>query len=432
MLNNILITLFLLMMAIPSKAQENAFSNRKSADKIEVSSFVKAYTDSLATVRQRLQTSSNTLRSSGMRGEFSQLFLPTTFYHTWTNEMMSIGGTESDKPLYNSSINSSLLDVYLKHPEWVLNTQKKMEKAGPADVNITTPIRQEAELVGKVEELPQTIDIVPMKVVVTKPNFWKIKGDYSLQFMQNYISDNWYKGGESSYAMLGVVTMEANYNNKQKVKWDNKLELKLGLQNTRSDTIHRMKTNEDLIRLTSKLGLHASKHWYYTLQLIAQTQFTHSYKSNDRTVYADFLAPGSLNLSLGMDYDMDWMNHKLKGTVHLAPIAYNLKYTRNLDLSTRLGIKEGRHALHDYGSLFTADLTWEFNDMLKWKTRMYGYTTYKNAVFEWENTFVFQLNKWLAAQLFVYPRFDDNVSRDDKHGYWQFKEFASIGFNYSF
>jgi hypothetical protein len=97
-----------------------------------------------------------------------------------------------------------------------------------------------------------------------------------------------------------------------------------------------------------------------------------------------------------------------------------------------LGIKEGRHALHDYGSLFTADLTWEFNDMLKWKTRMYGYTTYKNAVFEWENTFVFQLNKWLAAQLFVYPRFDDNVSRDDKHGYWQFKEFASIGFNYSF
>jgi hypothetical protein len=307
-----------------------------------------------------------------------------------------------------------------------------MEKAGPADVNITTPIRQEAELVDKVEELPQTIDIVPMKVVVTKPNFWKIKGDYSLQFMQNYISDNWYKGGESSYAMLGVVTMEANYNNKQKVKWDNKLELKLGLQNTRSDTIHRMKTNEDLIRLTSKLGLHASKHWYYTLQLIAQTQFTHSYKSNDRTVYADFLAPGSLNLSLGMDYDMDWMNHKLKGTVHLAPIAYNLKYTRNLDLSTRLGIKEGRHALHDYGSLFTADLTWEFNDMLKWKTRMYGYTTYKNAVFEWENTFVFQLNKWLAAQLFVYPRFDDNVSRDDKHGYWQFKEFASIGFNYSF
>ena len=184
-----------------------------------------------------------------------------------------------------------------------------------------------------------------------------------------------------------------------------------------------------------KIGLRSGvKRDYYNPQESTERIFrlVYTITSNDRTVYADFLEPGSLNLSLGMDYDMDWMNHKLKGTIHLAPIAYNLKYTRNLDLSTRLGIKEGRHALHDYGSLFTADLTWEFNDMLKWKTRMYGYTTYKNAVFEWENTFVFQLNKWLAAQLFVYPRFDDNVSRDDKHGYWQFKEFASIGFNYSF
>ncbi len=54
-------------------------------------------------------------------------------------------------------------------------------------------------------------------------------GDYYLQFLQNYVSDNWYKGGESNYSMLGSVTMQANYNNKQKVKWENKLEMRLGL-----------------------------------------------------------------------------------------------------------------------------------------------------------------------------------------------------------
>jgi hypothetical protein len=45
---------------------------------------------------------------------------------------------------------------------------------------------------------------------------------------------------------------------------------------------------------------------------------------------------------------------------------------------------------------------------------------------------VFQFNKWISAQLFVYPRFDDNVERGTSHGYWQFKEFASIGFQYVF
>jgi hypothetical protein len=42
------------------------------------------------------------------------------------------------------------------------------------------------------------------------------------------------------------------------------------------------------------------------------------------------------------------------------------------------------------------------------------------------------LTRWLSAQLFVYPRFDDSVKRDGHHGYFQIKENASIGFAYSF
>ena len=47
--------------------------------------------------------------------------------------------------------------------------------------------------------------------------------------------------------------MQANYNNKQKVKWENRLELKYGLQSSRSDSLHSFKSTEDLIRLTSNL-----------------------------------------------------------------------------------------------------------------------------------------------------------------------------------
>ena len=421
---------FFLVTVAGAQSQRNR--NIKEIDKNGKSDLVRVYTDSLAAVKQRIEQKTHLQKDGNLQVQLYRLFLPSTFYHSLAHDMMCLDSIETSNSLYDNEVNNSLLNLYLNHPNLVTNTQSSMDKTGTVEVEITTPIRNEAELITQIEEKSLPIDIIPMNVVVTKPNFWTLKGDYSLQFMQNFISSNWYKGGESTYSMLGAVTMEANYNNKQKVKWDNKLELKLGMQNTRSDSIHRLKTNEDLIRLTSKLGLQATKHWYYTLQVIGQTQFTHSYKSNDPTVYADFMAPGKLNVSLGMDYNVDWMKHKLKGTVHLAPVAYNLNYTRLLELSTRLGIDEGKHALHDFGSQFTVDLTWELGEMLKWKTRLYGYTTYQRAELEWENTFVFQFNKWLAAQLFVYPRFDDSVVRNDHHGYWQFKEFASVGFNYSF
>ncbi len=94
-------------------------------------------------------------------------------------------------------------------------------------------------------------------IVIFNPNFWTFGGDYYLQFLQNYVSDNWYKGGESNYSMLGRVTMMANYNNKQKVKWENKLEMRLGYQTSKGDSVHTLKTSDDLIRYTSKLGLQA-------------------------------------------------------------------------------------------------------------------------------------------------------------------------------
>ena len=100
-------------------------------------------------------------------------------------------------------------------------------------------------------------------------------------------------------------------------------------------------------------------------------------------------------------------------------------------MAKRIGICEG-HFKHDFGSEFTVELEWKFSDAVKWKTRLYGYTTFRRSELEWENTFVLTFNKYISAQLFIYPRFDDGVARDLHHAYWQFKELSSIGFQYSF
>ena len=180
---------------------------------------------------------------------------------------------------------------------------------------------------------------LPLEIIVKKPNFWKYQGEYYLQMLQNYVSSNWYKGGESNYSMVASAIMQANYNNKQKVKFDNKLEMKLGFQTSRGDTLHSFKTSEDLIRYTGRLGLQASKKWYYSLQLIAYTQFARGFKSNDATVYSDILSPLNVNVSVGMDYNVVWLNKRLTGTIQMAPLAYNFRYVGRKALATRYGLK---------------------------------------------------------------------------------------------
>ena len=232
--------------------------------------------------------------------------------------------------------------------------------------------------------------------------------------------------------MVGSLTLEANYDNKNKWKWDNKLEMKLGFLRSRSDSVHKFKSNEDLIRLTSKVGLEAAKNWYYTLQLLAYTQFTQGLKTNDPKTYSDFMSPFNLNLGLGMDYKVESKNKKLTGSINFSPLALNYRYVDRIDLGPSYGLKEGNRSLLDFGSQVTADLVWKMNDVVTWKTRFYAFTSYKRTEIEWENTFALQVSKYISANLFLYPRFDDAGKRDSDLGYWQFKEYSSIGFNYTF
>jgi hypothetical protein len=367
-------------------------------------------------------------------GLYYRLFAPLTFYHNVASSQFNIISNDSDE--VSQAIDQALMHVYLKRPELVNITESEQEKAGSLRQDIIeTPVLQEVEIVEQAAPMPETPEAAPVEVVIEKPNFWKYKGDANLQFMQNYVTDNWYKGGESNQAAVGSVTLEANYDNKSKWKWDNKLEMKLGFQTSPSDTVNKFKTNEDLIRYTGKVGLQAANRWYYTLQMLAYTQFYHGLKSNNTKVFSDFMSPFNLSVGLGMDYKVQALGNKLTGTINMSPLAVNYRYVDRADLAKNFGVKvdEGHtHSLTDFGSQLTASLTWNVNDVLSWKTRVYGFTSYHRSEVEWENTFTLRVSKYISANLFLFPRFDDANKRDDDLGYWQFKEYSSLGFSYNF
>ena len=372
--------------------------------------------------------------NDSLDGRYYRLFAPLTFYHNVADKTLALNSESAGKDRVADEVDAALLKVYLKRPDLVRTTETDLEETGSIREDLYQPIINEVEFVNKVDTVPlvDAPEDIPDTVMVQKPKFWTYKGDGFLQFMQNYVSGNWYKGGESNYSMVGALTAEANYDNKNKWKWDNKLELKLGFLRSRTDSLHKFKSNEDLIRLTSKLGLEAAKNWYYTLQLQAYTQFTQGYKSNDPKIYSDFFSPLNINLGLGMDYKVESKNQKLTGTINFSPIAVNYRYVGRVDLGPSYGLDPGKHSMFEFGPNMTADLVWKFNDVVTWKTRFYAFTSFKRAEIEWENTFELRVSKYITANLFLFPRFDDASLYDDDLGCWQFKEYISLGFAYSF
>ena len=366
-------------------------------------------------------------------GRYYRLFAPLTFYHNIADKTLSLHSDQAGIDPVADAIDAALLNIYLNRPDLVGTTETELEETGDIRQDVDKPILNKVELVEKVEEpVIDTPEDIPTDVLVQKPKFWTKKGDGYLQFMQNYVSENWYKGGESNYSAVGSLTLEANYDNKNKWKWDNKLEMKLGFLNSRDDSVHRFKANEDLLRFTSKVGLEAAKNWYYTFQLLTYTQFTQGLKSNDKKVYSDFMSPFNLNLGLGMDYKVATKNKRLTGSLNFSPLSLNYLYVGREALGPANGLDEGDHDNLEFASHMTADLVWKINDVVTWKTRLYAFTSYKRGLIEWENTFELRVSKYISANLFLYPRFDDSSLYHDDLGYWQFKEYSAVGFSYAF
>ena len=428
----ILLGIALLTMTFASaqrKGREAVAVDRKP----DTAQVVKDYIDSLTSLRQQLdslQRVNTQLRQEADDGRYFRLFAPPTFYHSGAKSALSL--TENSRDDVAASVDEAMMQLYMRRPDLVENNESNLRKVGTIREDVNREMSQQVDLTNLAEPTPEEPEAVPVRLVVQKPNFWKFKGDGYMQFLQNYVSDNWHKGGESNYSAVAAATLELNYNDHDRFTFDNKLEAKLGIQTSPSDTVHKFKTNNDLLRLTSKLGIQAHKRWYYTLQLLAYTQFARGLKANDENVYSDFTSPFDLNLGLGMEYKVEAFNKRLIGTLNFLPLSFNFRYVARWDLAPKYGIRGDHRTMEDFGSQFTGELKWQLLDQLSWKTRLFAYTSYHRGLIEWENQFELKVTKYISANLFLYPRFDDANARDDDMGYFQFQEYSSIGLTYNF
>ena len=360
------------------------------------------------------------------------LFAGNTLYDAQLHTALgSFSGAQTE---VSGAVSRALLDIYGHRPDLVsrvlpIAAVSKSEKtAVKRDVTPAPVVAPKAPAAAP--NVRTWTDDAALNIKVERPNFWTFKGNFSLQFMQYYVTENWYKGGEDHNSLLASLNAEANYDNKDKVTFSNKLEMRLGFQSSQSDTQHEYKTNADQIRLTNKLGLQAAKRWYYTAMLQSWTQFYPGYHANDPQVYSDFMSPFESVLSFGMDYKYKQGAFEVSAT--LSPMAADFKYVDRLALAGRNGIDVGKHSRWNLGSTVTVNTRWELMKGLLWTSRFYAFTSYSRVQAEWENTIALKVNKYLSTKIFLYPRFDDGVKRKPGQSFLQFNEYLSVGLDLGF
>lgn len=387
--------------------------------------------DSLSLDRQKVDT----LHESSVNPYYYRLFTRLSYYNSPIHRRLSSSADIFSSPLNLgvqralSSADDALLGVYLSNPELVNGVVAPSAKKGQLPSQ-HTPRQTNVPVVSVSDLVPVKDNVVPddnvqLDMVVQKPNFWTKGGSFSLHFTENYISDNWHKGGESTNTLLSSLMYEANYDNQQGFIFSNRIEMRLGFVSSKSDTIHKYKTNNDLIRLTSRLGLKAVNNWYYALSGEFNSQFMPGYKSNNRTMFSNFMAPANLIFSIGMEYKKK--KNDLSVECNLSPLAYNFRYVghKKVDVTSH-GIEAGHHTLNDFGSKIQVNSKAPLMKNVTWNSLFYYFTDYKKIESYWENTVQFKINDNLSAQMFVHARFDDS-----QIGEVQLKQYMSFGITHN-
>lgn len=330
-------------------------------------------------------------------------------------------------------IDKMLLNVYKEHPSKIQITEEQLRSEH------SVPSTMFTEEIVKMDIAPSPVVDIPenveggLKTTVKKPNYWRTSGSFDLKFTQNYVSSNWAQGGENNRMMLSMFVLNLNYDDKNRITFTNKFDATLGFATMEADTLHKFKTNNDKLRLESTFGYKLIKNFDVTAKTKFETQALPNYPTNSYNFVSKFMAPFDATFSLGINYKPKWKDFSLE--IFLAPLsAYNYRYVRYKELVARYGIRDTRHHKEDFGTQLIVTIpSAKLFKIVEWESRAELYTDYARTFFSWENKFKVKLNRFFSIDMLFHARFDDSSYelKDESHGYWQYKEYMTLGLSYS-
>jgi len=261
---------------------------------------------------------------------------------------------------------------------------------------------------------------------------WTYTGTGTLSFSQVSFS-NWAAGGENSVSFNGLAIAGANYKSKSFI-WDNNIILAYGLLKQGKKDFRK---TTDKIELSTKFGLHAVKNWYYSALVGFKTQFNKGYEYDDdagtQTLVSDFLAPGYLNLAIGMDY-----KPSKAFSLFIGPISGRTTFVTDTTLSVKYGVDANKTIRNEFGGTVKAAVNKDIVKNVNLTSQLTLFSNYtenpQNIDVDWQILFTMKVNKFLSANLNFQFIYDDDIMITDKDGNTgprlQIKELFGLGLTY--
>jgi len=251
---------------------------------------------------------------------------------------------------------------------------------------------------------------------------------------------NWSAGGESSISGNGLLDMKLAYRQGGH-KWETRLNTEYGLVYTRSDGLNKTVDN---FLISSQYGYAIpGGRFFYTAMVDFQTQYDQGYseagdKKAGEDYISNFLSPGYLNASVGMEY-------KLGGlfSAYFSPASSRTTFVEDQSLANQglFGVDSGQNVKFEVGMSLKTALSWTFWKNMTLKTDATFFTPYSsdfgNIVVDWNVQIEMQVNSVFKAMIGTSLKYDDNVDWVDAEGVnrgpkVQFREMITVGIGYTF
>jgi Protein of unknown function (DUF3078) len=147
---------------------------------------------------------------------------------------------------------------------------------------------------------------IPVELLDYKVSYWHKSIVFGLNFSQSAFSNNWSAGGVNAVALGTNFDFKTEYS-KSPFDYTTELNLLYGISKNKGQSSR--KTN-DRIFLDNKVATQISKHWYFFGSLSFESQFAAGYNYTDANgnaidpglLISDFMSPGYLTESLGLEY----------------------------------------------------------------------------------------------------------------------------------
>ncbi len=263
----------------------------------------------------------------------------------------------------------------------------------------------------------------------TTQKTWKTGGIYSLNVAQGSLT-NWAAGGDNFSLTVNSLLSLYAFHKKGRHSWDNTFDFNLGYIRT---TSLGSRKNDDRFDLLSKYGYSIRPNLNVSGLFNARSQFFKGYTYPDdmKTFSSDFMAPGYILLSAGLDY---------KATKHLSifisPATARWVIVRDTALSNKglYGVEPGHSSAFEFGAFATINYMKDINKVVSYKGRLDLFSNYRhkptNVDVFMSNVLNVKLSKVLSATWGVDLIYDDDVrlfGKEGKSPALQLKSLVGIG-----